>query len=138
MLKKYKILKAKRLLAQIDEYGLDVPVGFSELTIAYIAENYNGAGPDWMPEKQRGVITWLLSIFEPAFLIHDMEFAASNHTERGFAAANNRMWRNIRKIINEDYPLSNPLCWVDRCRWWARGRTAYIACAKFGRLAWMD
>ena len=100
MTQEFKILKTKRLLAQIDEYELDAPAGFGELTVDYIADNYNGAGPDWMPDDMRHVITWLLSLFEPAFLIHDMEFSASNRTTKGFIAANSRMWRNISKIIN--------------------------------------
>jgi hypothetical protein len=138
MTAKHQVLKVKRLLAQIDEHGLDTPVGFKELTIAYIAENYNGAGPDWMPDDMRHIITWLLSLFEPAFLIHDMEFSASNRTEKGFNAANVRMWRNIRKIINCEYPLYNPLCWVNRVKWFLRGAAAYCACRRFGWSAWTD
>ena len=42
MTTKFQVLKIKRLLSQIDEYDLDVPTGFRELTLAYIADNYNG------------------------------------------------------------------------------------------------
>jgi hypothetical protein len=138
MTQEFKILKTKRLLAQIDEYELDAPAGFGELTVDYIADNYNGAGPDWMPDDMRHVITWLLSLFEPAFLIHDMEFSASNRTTKGFIAANSRMWRNISKIINYEYPLCNPFCWIDRVKWYLRGAAAYRACKRFGWSAWTD
>ncbi|MFA6102372.1 MAG: hypothetical protein WCV67_10920 [Victivallaceae bacterium] len=137
-MKRPEILKIRRLLSQIDEYELDTPAGFHELTIQYIADNYNGAGPDWMPDNMRHVITWLLSCFEPAFLIHDMEFSASNRTAKGFIAANSRMWRNIRKIINYEYPLFNPLCWISRAKWYVRGCVTYEACKRFGWSAWTD
>jgi len=135
---KKTILKIKKTLAQIDEYDLNVPTGFRELTMDYIADNYNGAGPDWMPEEARHVLTWLLDIFEPAFLIHDMEFSASDRTEKGFIAANNRLWRNIKKIINYLYPLYNPFCWAEHARWWCKGYETWQACVKFGHSAWMD
>ena len=138
MTTKFQILKIKRLLSQIDEYDLDVPTGFRELTLAYIADNYNGAGPDWLPETEREIFTWLLSLFEPAFLIHDMEFAASNRTVKGFNNANDRMWNNIRRIINREYPRYNPLCWVDHARWYLRGAAAWRVCKRFGWSAWTD
>ena len=138
MAAKFQVLKVKRLLAQIDEYGLDTPAGFKELTIAYIAENYNGAGPDWLPKKERNILTWLLSLFEPAFLIHDMEYSASNRTIKGFIAANSRMWRNIRKIINYEYPRYNPFCWINHVKWYLRGAAAYRACKRFGWSAWTN
>jgi len=138
MTQKFQVLKVKRLLSQIDEYGLDVPDGFNELTLDYIVDNYNGAGPDWMPEEMRDILTWLLSIFEPAFLIHDMEYSASNRTAKGFIAANSRMWRNIRKIINYEYPRYNPFCWINHVKWYLRGAAAYRACKRFGWSAWTD
>jgi len=138
MTQKFQVLKVKQLLSQIDECNLDVPIGFRELTMDYIADNYNGAGPDWMPEDMRYILTWLLSLFEPAFLIHDMEYSASNRTEKGFNAANDRMWSNIRKIINKEYPSYNPLCWIERMRWYWRGWGAYRACVRFGWSAWVN
>ena len=138
MAPKKVVNKIKRLLAQIEEYKLDSPSGFHELTLTYIIDNYNGAGPDWMPATERAILTWLLSLFEPAFLIHDMEFSASSRAATGFNNANDRMWRNIRKIINYEYPLYNPLCWINRIKWYLRGAAAYRACVRFGRSAWQD
>ncbi len=130
--------KIMRLLAQIEEYKLSVPVWFKELDVATIQKSYNGAGPDWMPEKMRHVITWLLSIFECCYLIHDLEFTKSDQSIHGFNHANDRMWTNIKRIINYEYNICNPLNWIPRAKWYLKGRLSWRACKQYGWSAWKD
>jgi hypothetical protein len=130
--------KIMRLLAQIEEYKLSTPAWFKELDVATIQKNYNGAGPDWMNHNCRHIITWMLSIFEPAYLIHDLEFTKSDQSIHGFNHANDRMWTNIRKIINYEFSLVNPLNWLPRCKWYLKGKASYLACKRHGWSAWKD
>ncbi len=130
--------KIMRLLAQIEEYKLLTPAWFKELDVAEIQKIYNGAGADWMSNNCRQILTWMLSIFEPAYLIHDLEFSRSDKSIHGFNRANARMWSNIRKIINYEYNIINPLNWLPRTKWYLKGRTSWLACKKFGWSAWKD
>ena len=135
---KAKVLHCKTLLSLIDEYGLSVPVGFGDLTLDYIAENFNGTGADWMPASQRKVLDWMLDIFSPAVLIHDMEFSASDKTKAGFNRANKRLYKNCKIIISNLYPISNPLNWINRILWLIKALAVYRACVRFGFSAWKN
>lgn len=138
MTTKSKVLHVKTLLALIAEYDLETPVGFNDLTLDYISSNYNGAGPDWLPASKRKILTWLLGIFEPAFLVHDMEFSASNRTRAGFIRANKRLYKNCKIIISKLYPMANPLLWFQRSIWLVKAWMTYRACVRFGFSAWQN
>jgi hypothetical protein len=130
--------KIVNLLELITNYELETCENFGLLTIAELANIYNGAGPDWMPKWGREATTAFLKLFEAAFLIHDVEFHYSDKLRPTFNAANKRMWLNMRKIINALFPWWNPFTWVDRTRWWTRAYIAYKACDLGGWGAWID
>ena len=117
---------------------LERPPIFDTLFISEIEKVYNGAGPDWMSEFSRSVLTMLLRYYAPAFIIHDVEFAMNDDTEntdrnwQRFEDCNDRMWRNIQKLNAYIFAWYNP-----RKYWWlAKGWLAYQACGKFGFSAW--
>lgn len=135
---KKSVLKIHTLLSQIAEYALETPKNFSMLTAESIADIYNGAGPDWMPAWQRAILTEFLEIFEPVFVIHDIRFNFSDKTKRGFNTANNEMWRNMKRVLSAKFPLSNPLNWLSRAKWYTRAYIAYKACKDCGWKAWTN
>lgn len=120
------------------KYDLDAVKEFwatPEEEIAYI---YNGAGPDWMLPLGRKVITYLLDLFQGAFIIHDFDFQRSDKSRENFDIANLRMKQNMGRILDKEYPVGNPFNWFQRARWWWRMRAAYRACDRFGWSAWCD
>jgi len=123
-----------RALAQM--VGLDEPDIFKQQTDAQLQQIYNGCGPDWMPEAMRNVLTDLLEFFEPAFLIHDVEYQFADRTRAGFDAANQRLYDNCKKLINAE------LSWwrepVRKACYYLRAREIYDACEDFGWSAWID
>ena len=128
----------KMLLPMVDYYSLDKGVFLDTYTVSELAGIYNGAGPDWMSEKLRKVLTRRLDLFECAFLIHDVDFENADATRVTFNAVNKRMWANIRKVINKKMPMSDIGLWGKRGYWWFKGWAAYRACKRFGWSAWED
>jgi len=133
-----KEFQIKQMVNIIIEYKLHKPTYFLELTIKQLTKIYNGAGADWMPEWSRAVVTEFLELFEPAVLIHDVRFTFSDKSEAGFKKANDEMFANMKILLNDEYPLTNPLKWVGRAKWWGRARMAYYACQTYGWSAWID
>ncbi len=119
-------------------YDLDATPAFWNASEIRIHEVYNGAGPDWMAGWQRKILTEFLSIFKAAFVIHDFDFDVSDGTGGGFHEANLRMFTNMKKILDMEYPFRKPWLWLIRARWWVRMNAAYNAVEKFGMSAWKD
>ena len=139
-------------------YDLDATPAFWNASEIHIREVYNGAGPDDFSkairfmlklrypnlsaeeaeEKLRKEITEFLSIFKPAFVIHDFDFDISDGTEKKFHEANLRMFANMKKILDMEYPFKKLWLWPIRARWWVRMNAAYNAVEKFGMSAWKD
>ena len=70
-----------------------------------LGEMYNGAGPDsWIPEA-REVLTKAMSLFKPAILIHDVQFAQSDGSAIGFEQAVADWCRNTSRIVSIEFPL---------------------------------
>ena len=131
-------MSIKNQINLILKLNLERPVQFDFLTVKEVEECYNGAGPDWMSEFSRTVLTMLLRYYAPAFIIHDVEFAMNDdfentdHNWQRFEDCNDRMWRNIQKLNAYIFAWYNP-----RKYWWlAKGWLAYQACGKFGFSAW--
>lgn len=131
-------MSIKNQINLILKLNLERPVQFNFLTVKEAEDCYNGAGPDWMSEFSRSVLTMLLRYYAPAFIIHDVEFALNDdceNTDRNwqrFEDCNDRMWRNIQKLNAYIFAWYNP-----RKYWWlAKGWLAYQACGKFGFSAW--
>ena len=93
-----------------------------------LAELYNGCGPEWLPARIREKLTRLLAIFEPAFLIHDTDFASSDGSTFAFAMANDRLEMNCLALANYTYP------WYSWRRYRARLAALEIAslCRRYG------
>ena len=119
-------------------YDLDATPGFWNASEIRIREVYNGAGPDWMSGWERKILTAFLSIFKPAFVIHDFDFDVSDRTEKKFHEVNLRMFTNMKKILDMEYPFKKLWLWPIRARWWVRMNAAYNAVEKFGMSAWKD
>ena len=65
----------------------------------------NGAGPDsWLP-LSRDVLTGIMTLFEPVILIHDVQFDASDGTDKGFQHTVSCWENNTRSVFDANYPL---------------------------------
>ena len=82
-------------------YGVEFLQGFDYATLC---REYNGIGPAWAGAELRGLATRYLALFEPAALIHDMRFAASDGTRFGFNFANMEFLENCLKLADHRYP----------------------------------
>ncbi|MCP3966813.1 MAG: hypothetical protein GY750_16135 [Lentisphaerae bacterium] len=128
----------RKLKNIIHEYDLEAPEGFYLLSVKELSSIYNGAGPDWIGDWGREKLTSRLDLFEAAFLVHDFEYACSDHTEEGFEEANKRMWQNMRKIIFGIYSWHKISDWDNIAYWLVKAFAAYRACARLGWSAWLD
>ncbi|MDD5698125.1 MAG: hypothetical protein PHH77_05865 [Victivallaceae bacterium] len=116
------------------KYDLAAPESFRAATEEQIDKVYNGAGPDWMPQWERDILTEFLRIFKVAIAIHDWRFEYADGSGEGFKTANREFLANMRKIIAAEYSMWNPLYW----KWQWRAWLAYRACVRFGWSAWID
>lgn len=133
-----QIKLVRDLRSKCEKYELEATDAFWLCPIENLANIYNGAGPDWLPNWTRAILSFILRLFGPAFLIHDFDFELSDKTRKGFNLANSRMWRNIRKILSFEYPLTKLHCWKKRVYWWIKGTMAYFFCHRYGWSAWVD
>jgi hypothetical protein len=116
------------------KYDLSAPESFRAASEAEIDCVYNGAGPDWMPQWGRDVLTGFLRIFKAAIAIHDWRFEYADGSEAGFKTANREFLANMRKIISAEYSIWEPFYW----KWQWRAWIAYRTCVRFGWSAWID
>lgn len=72
-----------------------------------LSEIYNGIGPDRFPEKLRAFVTSLNDIFEPAALIHDVEYHEGG-SKADFSAANTRFRTNCALLVDNAYAWYDP------------------------------
>lgn len=100
-----------------------------------LAREYNGIGPEWLPEKWRAKASDYLELFAPAALIHDMRFAQSDGTNHGFVCANMEFRDNCLKLADAAHP------WYS----WKRYRARAVALILFdcvaspgGWMSWAD
>lgn len=90
---------------------------------ADIAADYNGCGPEWLPGFIREKLTSFLALFEPAFLIHDSDFASSDGSTFAFTQANDRLEMNCLRLSSYTYP------------WWSwRRYRAHLAALEIASL----
>ncbi len=112
------LLSANRLEAYTDEE---------------LAAIYKGCGPEWMPQAGRALLTRALRWFEPAFLIHDVEFEEGGRWEE-FVLANARLGSNCARLARLKCPWWNPRRYL--LLWQAR--RIRQACEDFGWSAWKE
>lgn len=130
------LLIVKFLFFLCRKLRLEAPAGFWEETAENFKLIFNGAGPDWLPKWGRVILTLFLLLFAPAFFIHDWEYHYSDKTKESFEAANERMWRNMIKILDVLFGWWG-LRWL-YYYWCNKAWLAYQACANFGWSAWID
>jgi len=72
-----------------------------------LAAIYNGIGPDRFPEKLRDFVTEVNTIFEPAALIHDVEYHIGGG-KADFTRANLRFRKNCDILVDNAYAWYDP------------------------------
>lgn len=118
------------VLAELD--GVEFLQGFDYATLC---REYNGIGPEWAGAAIRAKATEILSLFEPAALIHDLRNYRSDGSRHGFNYANIEFHENCLRLADAAYP------------WWSwrRYRARIVAHALYdfvrdpgGWKAWQD
>lgn len=106
----------------------------ARLTVERLASVYNGCGPEFLPDAARKALDRFTTVFAPAVMVHDVDFAASDGRQRAFQAANDRLLRNCIACAEDAEPWHS----------WRRYALVfeafllYRACVKFGWMAWLS
>ena len=106
--------KIDALIKEAVVLGLDGTELFGLHGFKTVREAYNGIGPEFLPAKIREKTTKLLSLFEPAALIHDIRNEFSDGTRYAFNRANYEFLGNYLKIANAKFPWYSPRRWIAR------------------------
>lgn len=104
--------------------GVEILDGFSYLELARI---YNGIGPDRFPDWLRAIVTEANGLFEPAAMIHDVEYYIGG-TKENFTAANDRFRENCYTLVKAAYSWYDPR----RYKWLFRAWRYAGYCQEFG------
>ena len=119
-------------------YDLEAPIEFCEASEKEVKEIFNGAGPDYLPDWSRWILSFFLRLFMAAFVVHDWEYEYSDKTRRGFQKSNKRLLKNMLKILNIEYPLRDWWAYPLRIFWRGKAFLAYEACRQGGWSAWLN
>lgn len=100
-------------------------------SITEIGKIYNGIGPDRFPDWLREIVTASADLFEPAALIHDVEYHEGGTREQ-FTAANDRFKQNCYTLVKDRYGWYDPrrYLWLNKARRWGN------YCQLFGWEGW--
>lgn len=100
-------------------------------SITEIGKIYNGIGPDRFPDWLREIVTKSAGLFEPAALIHDVEYHEGGTREQ-FTAANDRFKQNCYTLVKDRYGWYDPrrYLWLNKARRWGN------YCQFFGWEGW--
>ena len=100
-------------------------------SITEIGKIYNGIGPDRFPDWLREIVTASAGLFEPAALIHDVEYHVGGTREQ-FTAANDRFKQNCYTLVKDRYGWYDPrrYLWLNKARRWGN------YCQLFGWEGW--
>ena len=100
-------------------------------SITEIGKIYNGIGPDRFPDWLREIVTASAGLFEPAALIHDVEYHEGGTREQ-FDASNERFKRNCYTLVKDRYGWYDPrrYLWLNKARRWGN------YCQFFGWEGW--
>ena len=102
-----KVAHVAGLIQEALEAGLLGAEWASGTGCRWLAEAYNGIGPEFAGEALRGKATARLRIFEPAAMIHDGRTHASDGTRQGFVQANVEFRANCLLLADRAYPWWN-------------------------------
>lgn len=124
--------RIRKLRGLCVRYDLEEKSILNSCTDTELAEIYNGTGPDsWLP-LARDIVTVLMELFEPAALIHDMQFHGSDGSHESFEKTAEVWKRNCRKIFDAEYPF---LCWKQWFRSYRAKRIYWYGIMQAGNLA---
>ena len=96
------IVRVRRLAYDYSLRGSNKLLKYSDEALQGI---YNGVGPDRWPDNVRRLLTGLAHLYEPAVLIHDVEFKESDGTANGFADTVDHFKANVKTIQQTEYPF---------------------------------
>lgn len=113
-------MKIEELIRKIKTMELEGAEILNRFSLAQIQKIYNGIGPDRFPDWLRKIVTESAGIFEPAAVIHDVEYDIGG-TWQDFTEANERFRRNCYRLVKAEYPWWSPLryAWLNKARRWA-------------------
>ena len=113
-------MKIEELIRKIKTMELEGAEILDRFTAEAIGKIYNGIGPDRFPDWLRELVTESAGIFEPAAVIHDVEYDIGG-TWQDFTDANERFRRNCYRLVKAEYPWWSPLryAWLNKARRWA-------------------
>lgn len=89
-------------------------------SITEIKGIYNGIGSDVLPDWLRQLITEVAGVFEPAAILHDVEYHIGGNWEK-FTEVNSRFERNCKELVKRKFGWYNPkrYIWLNKARRWA-------------------
>lgn len=95
------------LITTARQNSLDNVTILDKYSLLELAKIYNGIGPDRFPAHLREFVTEVNTIFEPAALIHDVEYHEGG-SKADFTAANTRFRRNCDILVDNAYAWYDP------------------------------
>lgn len=110
----------RRRAEELKLFGAEHMKHYSDYSLYVI---YNGAGPERWPEFARVLLTEILDLFEPAFLLHDLRFNHSDGCRHSWKNANRECMANMERIVCASFPLLTwkfPYNLFQRRRWMAK------------------
>ena len=116
----YETGEIKKLIQEAVDAELEGTWFFQWYSPEELAVIYNGIGPDRFPEWLREVLTSCAKLFEPAALIHDLEYFLGG-TQADFTAANTRFRDNCGRLVKRKYSWWSPIRYLllNKARRWA-------------------
>ena len=110
----------EELIRKIKTMELEGAEILDSFSLDEIGRIYNGIGPDRFPDWLRELVTESAGIFEPAAVIHDVEYDIGG-TWQDFTDANERFRRNCYRLVKAEYPWWSLLryAWLNKARRWA-------------------
>lgn len=94
---------------------------------------YNGCGPEYLPSFARKALDKITAVFDPAVMVHDVDFTNADGLKAAFDAANYRLLVNCVKCALDAEPWTSWKRYTLLAEAWA----IYRACDKFGWSAWL-
>ena len=108
------VIEAKARLDEALELRLRGVERLVSRPLSVLAENWNGAGPEWMKPEVRAKLSKWLAVFKPAFFVHDQDFSDSDGSFHGYNSANDRLEDNCLIIADAKYAFYDPRRYLAR------------------------
>jgi hypothetical protein len=96
------IAKIRRRVFDYGLLGSDRLLKYSDAELQGI---YNGVGPDRWPEAVRRLLTGLAGLYEPAVMVHDVEFRESDGLVDSFKDTVEHFRANVKIIQKAEWPI---------------------------------